>query len=323
MQVGSCPRWRSRPPGSAARPLEADVVRRSVAPEGERVSYLAAGDARAATGRTILLIHGSGVSARSWTEQLRRLGHALRVLAIDLPGHGESDPRPAAAVEGYADAAHSLLEALGTGPVFVAGHSLGGAVALALAAHHPETVRGLVLLSTCAKLPEPEGSLGRVLYWYLPGPIRKFVFFWMAKKVLFGPGATARGIRLGMEEIRTCRPETILQDVAAARAMDLEAVAGGIRVPALVLCGGRDKLTPPVLSERLHALLPDSRLYIVEGAGHMLPLEAPERVNQAILDFVASVTPGAMRPVAGTGVGARRSALRRLVDKATALFRRG
>jgi len=142
------------------------------------------------------------VSARSWTNQLQGPSHALRLFAIDLPGHGESDPIEDATVEGYADVARGLLNELGTGPVFVAGHSLGGAVVLALAARHAEVVKGLVLLSTCAKLPERDSSLGRLL-WYLPGPMRKLVFFSMAKKILFGSGALSGAVRLGMEEIRT------------------------------------------------------------------------------------------------------------------------
>lgn len=256
------------------------------------------------------------MSARSWTEQLRGLGEAFRVLAMDLPGHGESNPIPEATVEGYADAARGFLDALGSGPVFVAGHSLGGAVAQALAARHPEAVKGLVLLSTSAKLPETDGSLGGLL-WYLPGPIRKALFFPMAKKIMFAPGARSRAIRLGMEEIRTCRPETILKDMAAAKAMDLEEVARSLRVPTLILCGSRDKLTPPALSERLNDLIPGSRLLILEGAGHMLPLEAPDRVNAKILDFVASVGRGRgsrLRLVHAPAM--RPSAFRRLIERA-------
>ncbi len=263
------------------------------------------------------------MSARSWTEQLRSLGRALRVLAVDLPGHGESDPGSQATVNAYAHAAHGLLEALGTGPVFVAGHSLGGAVALALAAAHPEAVRGLVLLSTGAKLPDAEGSLGGVLFWFLPGPLRKLVFFSTAKKILFAPGAPGGGIRLAMEEIRTCRPETLLQDVAAARAMELEEAALALRVPTLILCGSRDTLTPPALSERLHALIPASRLQILEGAGHMLPLEAPAHVNQAIVDFVASVDGGELRLAARIEGVIRRSAIRRLLERVVGFFRPG
>lgn len=301
---------------SGLRSGETQPVRRYAGSEGQRISYLVAGGPGAGTGRTILLIHGSGVSARSWTEQLRGLGEALCVLAMDLPGHGESDPIPEATVEGYAGAAHGFLEVLGAGPVFVAGHSLGGAVAQALAARHPGVVKGLVLLSTCAKLPETDGFLGGLL-WYLPGPVRKALFFSIAKKVLFAPGAASRAIRLGMEEIRTCRPETILKDVEAAKAMDLEEVAQGIRVPTLILCGSRDKVTPPALSERLNDLIPGSRLLILEGAGHMLPLETPQRVNRKILEFVGSVGGGAgrrLRLVASPAT--RRSALRRLIESA-------
>lgn len=289
--------------------------------DGKGVSYLATEDAGAGSDQTILLIHGSGVTARSWTDQLRGLGRALRVLAIDLPGRGESDPIPEATVEGYADTALGLLKALGTGPVFVAGHSLGGGVALVLAARGPEVVGGLILLSTCAKLPETANPLGSLL-WYLPGPIRKLLFFSMVKKMLFSPGAVARAVRLGMEEIRTCRPETIVKDVAAAKAMDLEEVAAGLDVPALILCGSRDKLTPPALSERLRDLMPGSRLHVVEGAGHMLPLEAPEEVNQAILDFVGSVGRGEVGRLPLLGRGTKRSILRRFLEKVKALGKR-
>ncbi len=269
----------------------------------------------------MLLVHGAGVSARSWTNQLRGLGHALSVLAIDLPGHGESGPIPEATVEGYADIAGGFLDAVGTGPVFVAGHSMGGAVAQALAARHPDMVKGLVLVSTCAKLPERENLPGKLL-WLLPGPIRKVIFFSMAKKILFGAGASRQARSLGMEEIRTCRPETILKDVAAARTMDLEAAAGGIRVPTLILCGSQDKLTPPELSQRLKELIAGSRLQIVEGAGHMLPLEAAERVNQEILDFVGAVSRPGVWGVAHVGGGTtKRSILRRLLGRVKTLLR--
>ncbi len=75
----------------------AKISRGGVEIDGRRLSYLSAG--RPADGPTMLLIHGSGVSARCWINQLRRLGDALPVLAIDLPGHGESDPSEAASVE--------------------------------------------------------------------------------------------------------------------------------------------------------------------------------------------------------------------------------
>ncbi len=299
----------------------ATILRRHVGEEGKRISYLAAAGTQTATHPAILLIHGAGVSARSWSLQLQNLGHELQVLAIDLPGHGESDPIEKATLEGYADAARSLLAALGTGPVFVAGHSLGGAVAQVLAARHPEVVKGLALLSTCVKLPETDGRLQR-FYRFLPAPIRTVLFLWMAKKLLFSPSASRQAMLLGMKEILTCRQETTVRDVAAAQAMDLQEIAQNLRVPTLILCGDRDKVTPLALSDRLNELIPGSRLLIVKEAGHMLPLEAPGQVNGELLAFVNSLARGEMHPLPSTGEIRKRSILRRFLDKVATLFRR-
>jgi fermentation-respiration switch protein FrsA (DUF1100 family) len=125
-----------------------------------------------------------------------------------------------------------------------------------------------------------------------------------------------------MEELLTCRPETILRDVAAARAMDLQEIAQNLRVPTLILCGDRDKVTPLALSDRLNDLIPDARLLIVKGAGHMLPLEAPGRVNQELLNFVNSVARREIHPFPSTGEIRKRSILRRLIEKVAGLFRR-
>lgn len=295
------------------------IVRRSVRVDGRQVSYLTVADPTAE--EPILLIHGSGVSARYWTEQLRGLARTLRVLALDLPGHGESDPIADSSVEAYADVVAEFLAVLGTGPVFVAGHSLGGAVALALAARRAHAVRGLILLSSCAKLSRTNSWTENLLA-YLPGPLRKILFFMMAKKMLFAPGASDLAVRLGMQELVACRAETILKDLQAAKAMDLTEQASGLDVPALIMCGSRDKVTPPVLSERLHELIRRSRLDIIERTGHMVLLEAPERVNRAILDFIGSL--GVQREAASSRrfhEAPMRSLLRSLRDRARALFR--
>jgi pimeloyl-ACP methyl ester carboxylesterase len=288
------------------------MVRRFVELEGRRVSYLTDGDAPA--GPTLLLIHGSGVSARYWVNQVRGLGSTLRVVAIDLPGHGESDPIEETSVELYGEVVARVLDALRPGPVIAAGHSLGGAVAIVLALRRPKAVRGLVLLSSCAKLPWDDGRGERFLA-YLPGPLRKLLFFSMAKKVLFAPGAPAGAVSLGMQELRACRPETILKDVHAAKTMDVTEQAARLDVPTLILCGSRDRLTPPALAERLHELIPASRLKIIDGTGHMLLLEAPEDVNAEILSFVGSIVKLAHAPAFGAFRGRRRRSLvRRLLD---------
>src|SRR2546430_15739054 len=104
------------------------VTRRFVEIQGRRVSYLTTGDP--ATAPTILLLHGSGVSARYWVNQPRGLERALRVVALDLPGHGQSEPVPHPGLAAYGDVAARLLDALGTAPVIAPGDPPGGAGAL-------------------------------------------------------------------------------------------------------------------------------------------------------------------------------------------------
>ena len=293
-----------------AGPTGPEISRRVVDVDARRVSYLVAGESSAAP--AVLLIHGSGMSANCWVHQLRGLHDAFRVLAIDLPGHGRSDPMPRAGVDGHAETVTRFLDALGAGPALVVGHSLGGAVAIALAARRPDLVRGLVLLASCVKLPRLDGSRGHWLA-YLPWPLRRIVFFSVAQEVLFAPGVPGHVVSFGMQELRSCRAETIMDDLDAARAMDLTHQATALAVPTLVVCGSRDRLTPPPLSEHLSALIPRSRLRIIEGAGHMLLLEVPDRVNQEVLTFAESLTVGACSATRARGRRGR-PLVRRLLD---------
>jgi pimeloyl-ACP methyl ester carboxylesterase len=259
------------------------------------------------------------MTARSWVRQLQELGGALRMVALDLPGHGESDPALAASVEAHAVAVADFLSALEGGPTLVIGHSLGGSIAIALAAHRPDLVRGLVLIASCVKLPLVD-SVGERLVAYLPGPLRRLLFFSMVKKVLFAPEAPADAVTITMQELRACRPETILNDVRVARTMDLTEQAGGLDVPTLVLTGSRDRLTTPALAERLSALIRGSRLCIVDGAGHMVPLEAPQSVNREIVAFAESLDGP---PRAANAVdGRKRPLLRHVLDRLARIARR-
>ena len=267
-----------------------------------------------------MFLHGSGVSARYWGEQLRALAGSARVVAVDLPGHGESEEAATPGLADYADVTAALIDALGAWPAIAVGHSLGGAVAIALAARRPGDVCGLVLLSACAQLPQVSTS-AQWLWSSLPTTLRRVLFFVTAKNLLFAAGASPAAVALGMQELRACRPRTLAADVAIARSMDLTASAAALRVPTLILCGSRDRVTPPALSRHLHATIAGSRLEMVDGAGHMLLIEAPDVVSRAIAAFSTSVSQrfaaaGGVRIATDASVLARwRRALRRLVAR--------
>src|SRR5262249_18337803 len=138
---------------------------------------------------------------------------------------------------------------------------------------------------SCVRLPLID-SVGERLVAYLPGPLRRLLFFSMARRVLFAPDAAAGAVAAPMRALRARRPEILAADGRAARALELPQEAAALDVPTLVLAGERDRLTTPALAERLSALIRRSRLAIVDGVGHMLPLEAPERINREIAAFV-------------------------------------
>jgi pimeloyl-ACP methyl ester carboxylesterase len=265
---------------------QANIRRQSVIIDGHNVSYL---DSDHSHGRpTLVFVHGSGMSARYWSDQLRALEGTARVLAIDLPGHGESDDAATPGLALYADVTAAVLDALGAWPAIAIGHSLGGAVAITLAARRPDEVSGLVLLSACARLP-PVSTPIQWLWGSLPPTLRRVLFFVTAKNLLFAAGASPAAVALGMQELHACRPHTLAADVAIARSVDLTHVAGALRVPTLILCGSRDRITPADLSRHLHASITGSALQIVEGAGHMLLIEASAVVNCAIAAFAAAL----------------------------------
>ena len=290
--------------------MSSPIVRRSLEADGVRISYLTVDVVSPSD--TLLLIHGAGVSARTWVQQLRGLADVVRPMAIDLPGRRESDAASGPTLATYAELIYEALRRLHSGPAFVAGHSLGGAVAQVLAERHPEVVKGLVLISTCAKMPRVDATTRALAA--VPWPFRRTVLQWAARRTLLAPSAPAADVRLTLDEIRECRVSTIQSDVAIGRAIDVEDLARRLRVPTLILCGGRDELTPPPLSQQLAALIAGSRLQIVPSAGHMLPLEAPEIVNRAIADFVRALAPEAAAPLVAPAPS-RRYALRFVVQR--------
>src|SRR5439155_14584432 len=103
----------------------------------------------------------------------------------------------------------------------------------------------------------------------------RLLFLRTAKDVLSAAGASRAAIAPGMQELRACRARTLAADVAIARSMDVTEFAGRLRVPALILCGSRDRVRPLALSRHLNATIAGSRLSLVDGAGHMPLIEAP------------------------------------------------
>jgi pimeloyl-ACP methyl ester carboxylesterase len=227
--------------------------------------------------RTLVFIHGAGGSHLNWPPQLRRLAGA-NTYALDLPGHGQSAGRGRSSVSAYADFVAAFLETLGVEKATLVGHSMGGATALDFALRYPEGLAGLVLVGSGARL--------RVALAILDGIRQDFqaavrlVCDWA-----FALDAPEQLKRKGRRQMGQTHPDVLYGDFAACDAFDVMDRLGEIRCPTLAICGTADRLTPPKYSTYLRDNITGARLSLIEGAGHMVMLEQPEAVSQAIADF--------------------------------------
>jgi pimeloyl-ACP methyl ester carboxylesterase len=231
----------------------------------------------------VVLIHGSGCSADSWRYQVIGLAREFEVMAPDLPGHGTSAPTDDPSIERYASTVTRLLQRLATRRVFLVGHSMGGAVALQVALERPDLLKGLILIGTSAYL-DSMALTPEILLWAVAALPQKF------KGMFFSDQVTAEALAIAREDVRRCSLEAVMGDFAACRKFDFRGRLKRLNLPTLILCGGDDLITPVRHSRRLHKDIAGSVLVVIERAGHMLPLESPQRINAAIRDFVRKVS---------------------------------
>jgi pimeloyl-ACP methyl ester carboxylesterase len=275
---------------SDAKPELPGFEERFVEARGTRLRYLVAGE-----GEPLLLVHGLGGSAANWLALAPLLLPGRRVIVPELPGHGGSDPLPAAAgLSVYADRLAALLDA----PAAVVGHSLGGAIALRLAIRRPELVRALVLAGAAGiSSGTRRARYGLTVTSLLkPGrkiaPHRERVARSAALKTLvFGRWGASDPPALPLEtaEAFLSGPARHTDTVSAAKALvrddprpDLDRVA----CPVLLLWGARDHQLPVgdafEYARRLRA-----PLRVIADCGHLLIGERPEACADAISGFLS------------------------------------
>ena len=276
---------------------------------GHRVSYRCGGD-----GPLLVLIHGITSSSASWEAVLPELAEHYTVLAPDLLGHGQSD-KPAGdySLGSHACLVRDLMLALGHEHATVAGHSLGGGVAMQVAYQFPDLVGRLVLVSS--------GGLGREVSIFLRAvtlPGSELVLPLIASGPVLGAGAVLSralgrvGLQAGSDLAEIARGIASLNELGARRAFVHTARSvidvGGQRVdardrlylaeavPSMLVWGGIDPIIPAEHGRRAHELMPGSRLEVFDDAGHFPHLDEPLRFSRVLRDFVSTTEQAHVRP---------------------------
>jgi len=256
---------------------------------------------------TILTVHGGpGTDHRLFRPELDRLGAYARLVYFDLPGHGRStEPPPDFALETMAESLEEVRSAIGAERVTLLGSSYGGFVSLAYALAHPDRVARLILVDTAASNAFREQSLAIAHRRADPQMLAAFERLWndaLASdadfrenwSVLF-PLYFARASREQIEEFAGRTSYTL----ATRRAIlptfggyDLRSRLDELQMPALVIVGAHDWITPPPLAQDLASALPSAQLVVFEDSGHYPFLEEPERFVATVEAFLAETAEG-------------------------------
>ncbi len=241
-------------------------------------------------GPVALFIHGFPLDSSMWIEQLEDLAPLRRCIAVDLRGFGRSAPVTGAplTMEQHAEDLAAVLDLISAEQADIVGLSMGGYVAMAIADMYPDRIRSLALIDTRSGADSDEGKAGRnAMADRLLDEGRNAIAEAMETGLLSPQATIAVRARL-RSMVEACPYETIVGALGGMRDRpDRTAVLRGIAVPAAVIVGEQDAVTPPTEAEAMAVALPNAALTIVPEAGHMSPIEQPEAVNEALRVLLA------------------------------------
>jgi pimeloyl-ACP methyl ester carboxylesterase len=232
-----------------------------------------------------VFLHGAACDHTVWALLARWFAHrGWSVLAPDLPGHGRSGGEPLDSIAAMADWTAALIVAAGARTATIIGHSMGSLIALETAARHPARVAAIGLIGTAAAMP-----VSRELLAAAEANDRAAVDMLMIWGHGFRAGiggSLAPGLWMlggGVRLIERARPGVLFKDLLACRNYrDGLVAAAKVTVPAVLVLGERDLMTPSRAGMELAAALPNARVTALKGAGHMLMSERPDEVLAAV-----------------------------------------
>lgn len=228
---------------------------------------------------SIIFVHGSGGCGDIWRYQT---DYFLGSHAVDLPGH--PDGQILKSVEECVDWLSKYIKERGFQDVILAGHSLGGAIVMTYALRYPQELKGIIVIGSGARLrvhpeflaPCEEAIKGDGRKWY------KLV----EEMYRLTPADYKREI---MEKQKAIGPAVMLNDFLCCEKFDVMDRVHEIKLPALIICGESDIMTPVKYANYLGARIANSKVVIVPRAGHFVLAEKPGVVNKAIENFLREI----------------------------------
>jgi len=232
---------------------------------------------------TLVLVHGAGGSSPTFLHQVRALDRSLNILALDLPGHGNTPGPGLDTISAYANWVEQALSNSTIPSYFLGGHSMGGAICQELAWRSSLPLKGLILISTGEEL----NVSPQILEGLLTKPDQTLT---LINQWCFPKNTDPLLIQQSVELMKQTPIPIITNDFIACNRFNRSENISTITPPTLIIVGEEDQMTPPAFSQGLNKKIFSSRLVVVPGAGHLVMLEKPREVNQAIEAFVTELS---------------------------------
>ena len=228
---------------------------------------------------TTVFIPGSGGDREEWRHQLDGLSNRFNIIALELPGHGKSDPPGETSVAAYADWVVDFIEGLGLSKVAIMGCSLGSAITQWIALNPKPWLVGIGLVGAGARLRVHPDYLKGMLH-FNKDILVSFADFALAREA---DPAIRSAIR---DRFITGSVELIHGDLSACDKFDLMDKVAQITLPTCIVVGEDDRLTPPKYSRFLQSAIVGARLTVIPGAGHLVMMEKPKEFNKFVGEFL-------------------------------------
>lgn len=264
--------------------------------DGLRIRYV-----RAGSGPAVVLLHGIASSIYTWKDVMPALTRERDVVALDLPGFGQSDQPPDLDAARYPAVILGLMDRLGLPKAALVGNSMGGAAAVAMAATRPERVSALVLLDSAGFNLAP-GQRPFILRLLAAGPIAPVLerlpvrrpLLRMGLRQVFHDPALVTAERFNEYLVPLIRPGAMasMRSLLLPRSREASQfpdLLTRVRAPALVIWGREDRWVPVEQADRFLASIPGSRKVVLEGCGHLPQEERPADVLRLLRDFLVKV----------------------------------
>lgn len=237
----------------------------------------------------IIFLHFWGGSSRTWEPVTHLLKADYHCIRIDLRGWGASDkPQTGYDISSMAEDVLLLIQELQLDNYILAGHSMGGKIAQAIAAQKPEALKKLILVAPSPAVPTllPDEMVKGMLQAYTNIDNIQFTIDHVFEAADLSPDLR----RVVIEDMQQHNTASLTAWPGKAMNEDVSAGLSGIQIPTLVVAGGNDKVDPPArLAEEVVARIANARMVVIPDAGHLSMLQAPDKVAALIKEFVREV----------------------------------